>query len=413
MKPFLLKCHPDVHVAVSSKKINMTAVQNLNAYLDTIHNISKGTYKHDSTMESSDHIAEIDFVILVDSDRMKRKKKSDRNEQLASRRKVELSLPPPQLCINLSNYSNRIVTSNSDQVQVIQQLQRRLLQHTRQELVKLLRIAGLSDDAIEESSRDIHDIIVDDILGGDYEYQNDPYASTTQPPDNPNAFRRAHHVRATKNVTRRDRPKTPYEISRDQYTANIPWHNYQKLYDEAVAEMNADYYTRGLISKHPGRRRAMIARILSNIRIQNVSDGDEGGQPTISFVEQLVAFRRLTILLDTNFDKLQMEEFGHMWESSRIVLTEPRPYNTSSTALFKRKAAMLSSAPKHIHQNSTADAFATGYSFTLHPNLSVTITIPVDFRDDELIDELDSNVWDFYNFIGDGTEDFFEQHSSV
>lgn len=69
----------------------------------------------------------------------------------------------------MANYSSRITTTNSDQIRLIQKLQRRLLQHTRQELVKLLCIAGLSDETVEESSRDIHEMIVDDIFGGDYE----------------------------------------------------------------------------------------------------------------------------------------------------------------------------------------------------------------------------------------------------
>lgn len=43
----------------------------------------------------------------------------------------------------------------------------------------------------------------------------------------------------------------------------------------------------------------------------------------------------------------------------------------------------------------------------MHPNISVTATIPSDFRDDELIDELDSNLWDLYHFVGDDKEDFF------
>ena len=408
IKPFLLKCHPDVHVASSSKKINLSAVQNLNAFIDTIHGISNGKYKQqDSNEKGSDRIVEIDFVILVDNDRIKRKKKDVQSEKIASRRKVELTLPPQQLCINLANYSSSITTLNSDQIRSIQQLQRRLMQHTRQELVKLLRIAGLSDETIEESSRDIDEMIVDDIFGGDYEYQDNPYGSYTTPPpsaSNSNAFRRSHNVRMRK------RPRTPYEISRDNYTANFPWHDFRKRYDEAVAEMNADIITHGMISKHAGRRRAMIARILSNLRIQSSvsNDGNEPEQPTVSFVEQLVAFRRLTILLDNNFDKLQMEEFGKMWESSRIVLTERRQYNTSPSALFRRKAAMRTS-----DDDSASNTSATGFSFTLHPNLSVTISIPVDFRDDELIDELDSNVWDFYHFISDGKKDFFQQKSSV
>jgi hypothetical protein len=182
---------------------------------------------------------------------------------------------------------------------------------------------------------------------------------------------------------------------------------------------NTNFYR--LISKHPGRRRAMIARILSNICIEKLppsSSTDTGTEdpsqppPTppspISFVEQLVAFRRLTILLDNNFDKLQMEEFGNMWESSRIILSGPRPHNTSRTAFYKRKSGK-SKGSKRVD----AAMMTTGYSFTLHPDLSVSITIPSDFYDDELIDELDTNVWDFYNFIGDGTEDFFNQQSSM
>ena len=262
IKPFLLKCHPDVHVASSSKKINLSAVQNLNAFIDTIHGISNGKYKQqDSNEKGSDRIVEIDFVILVDNDRIKRKKKDVQSEKIASRRKVELTLPPQQLCINLANYSSSITTLNSDQIRSIQQLQRRLMQHTRQELVKLLRIAGLSDETIEESSRDIDEMIVDDIFGGDYEYQDNPYGPYTTPPpsaSNSSAFRRSHNVRMRK------RPRTPYEISRDNYTANFPWHDFRKRYDEAVAEMNADIITHGMISKHaagsPTRRCARFLR---------------------------------------------------------------------------------------------------------------------------------------------------------
>jgi hypothetical protein len=255
IKPFLLKCHPDVHVAASCKKINMTAVQNLNAYLDTIRSISNGKYKLErgtsTSSDGSERIVEVDFVILVDSKRGKGKKKGDGKEQVVCRRKVELALPPQQLCINLAAGINAsALSTNTDQGRIAHQLQQRLMQHTSHEVVKLLSIAGLSNEVMEKTtSHDIHDVIVDDIIGGragyrtGYEPYQDQSTSSTEANDL-NVFRRAHHVRAP---TKRDVPKTQYEAARDKYTASIPWHNYQKLYDEAVAEMNADYATRGYV----------------------------------------------------------------------------------------------------------------------------------------------------------------------
>ena len=88
-----------------------------------------------------------------------------------------------------------------------------------------------------------------------------------------------------------------------------------------------------------------------------------------------------------------------MWESCRIVLTQSRPFNVSPSALHKRRTA---------RNGAAAAAEATGFSFTLHPDFSVTIHVPIDFRDDELIQELDRNVWDFYNFIDDdGMDELF------
>jgi hypothetical protein len=392
IKPFLLKCHPDVHVASSNKKINLTAIQNLNAYLDTIQSISSGKQV---MKPDGEPVVEVDFIIVMEGNAGRKTKKKDAMTNFVngtfgnfSRRKVELALPPFQLCLNLANHA----TSNTS---VVQQLQRRLLQHTRYELGKLLRIAGLPiptpdyDDGYDEN-----DSIVEGILGGFKQEDDDEYKGYSSPEnsDNGNVFRRSHHVRKRPTAA----PKTAYEKSRDRFTARIQWHNYDKLYKEAVAGMNADVLTRGLIAKSSVRRRAMIARILSNVRLKYAENDDTPSK--ISFTEQLVTFRRLSLLLETHFEELQMEEFGAMWESSRIVLTEPRTYNISGSSTRKRRSS-----------NSAAES---GYSFTLHPDLSVTITIPIDFHDDELIDELDSNVWDFYNFIADRNDAFFTDMSN-
>lgn len=339
----------------------MTAIQNLNSYMDTLQSIASGTAKQQQHQHAK-NIVEIDFVMHLNTGTLKR------GGPKTSRRKVELLLPPSPLVRELASKTPHHSTSL-----------RRLDEHSKQEIVKLLRVAGLKipNDVAAESFEDAWSR---ELGLSDEDYQSDStlYSSDQQSGSN-TGFRRAHAFR---------RPKTAYEKNRDRFMSKIQWQNYDRIYKEAVREMHADHATEGLIKHHAGRRRAMIANILSRIRIQPHPDGEP-----ISFVEQLVAFRRLSLLLEDNFEKLQMEDFGHMWESCRVVLTPARDYNASGTALHKRRRK----------------GAATGYSFTLHPDTSVTIHIPIDFQDVELIEELDQNVWDFYDFVSDELEELFPQ----
>jgi hypothetical protein len=102
----------------------------------------------------------------------------------------------------------------------------------------------------------------------------------------------------------------------------------------------------------------------------------------VSPLERLVAYRRFLRLLDENFDELHLEDSGKYWEELTLIITEARPYNTSSSAIRKRR-----------QRNQE-----TGYSFTIHHDNSVSVRIPVDFQDDELIQELQRNVGDFYEW---------------
>lgn len=129
----------------------------------------------------------------------------------------------------------------------------------------------------------------------------------------------------------------------------------------------------------------MIANMLASVRLQEETD----------VVEQVVAMRRLSLLLDEHFETLHLERFGRLWEKCNFVLAPARLYNTSASALHKRRLRM--------------GGDQTGYSFTLHPDFSVTIHIPLDFRDDELIQELDRNLWDIYELIDDGFNSLFEK----
>ncbi len=78
-----------------------------------------------------------------------------------------------------------------------------------------------------------------------------------------------------------------------------------------------------------------------------------------------------------------------------LLVGEHRPYNTSPSAL--RKLRTKKKKNRHLH-------FETGYSFVVHHDNTVTITIPIDFDNHELLQELLRNMQDFLQTQGSGLE---------
>ena len=119
---------------------------------------------------------------------------------------------------------------------------------------------------------------------------------------------------------------------------------------------------------------------------------------SISPLERLVAYRRLLRFLDQHFDELRLEDSGKYWEEQMTLMVgEHRPYNTSPSALRKLRQKNLKK--KHRQQH-----FETGYSFTIHHDNTVTVTIPIDFDHHELLQELLRNMQDFLQTQGTGLE---------
>lgn len=265
-------------------------------------------------------ILELDFILQLESSGGKKKKK----ESNISRRRVELVYP-------------------HDSVQTPS----RLYAHSHRELTKLLKVAGLE---IPKETIVFHD---------DVDSENE-------------------------DEFRHESQKSAYEISRDRFVRNIQWQNYDKLYEKALADMEADRVTEGLVRKYPGRRRALIATILSRTRMSSELD----------VTVQLVTFRRLSLLFEEHFFDLELEDHGKLWETNcRIVLCSPRR-NNSGSAVNRRNEG--------------------GFLFTVHPNMTLTIQMPVDFRDEEFIRELDCNIWHFYElFEEDGMEDLFPSDAAA
>jgi hypothetical protein len=181
------------------------------------------------------------------------------------------------------------------------------------------------------------------------------------------------------------RSKTAWERSRERFFSRMNWKKFDALYQEALEDMQANVITHNMIRNNPKLRNQLLARVLSNIQFTK----------EVQPLERLVAYRRLLRMFDEHFDYLHLEEFGKYWEELSLVVTEARPYNISSSALRKRRQRNLE----------------TGYSFTIHHDNSVTVRIPVDFQNDELIQELYRNVGDFYQWTQQetGIESIFDE----
>ena len=111
VKPFLLKCHPDVQPTPAAKQVNLSAIQNLNAFLDTLQVFADGKY-NPKQHHASNEIVEIDFVLQIEAGRRGIKNKNQPHTS-GSRRRVELLLPPRGLCRQLTEAANGSTTSKA------------------------------------------------------------------------------------------------------------------------------------------------------------------------------------------------------------------------------------------------------------------------------------------------------------
>lgn len=308
-------------------QVNLKAIQNLNAYIDGIVELEQaGKYSFPSPL------VEIEFVMAF-----ARATTPAAAQPTTSRRRVELQVPPIQMPID------------------------RVSKHVHHQVVKLLRMADLPvpksnfnlEDDNDDERREHHSSDPDSTTGLDEEWMV--------------------------GQVMKERGKTAWDRSRDRFLSRFNWNKFDKVYQQALEDAQANLQTQGLIRDNPRLRKKLLAKILSHIRFT------EAVEP----IERLVAFRRLLRLLDENFDYLELESFGGYWEDLQILMTESRPYNTSSSAMRKRRQ-------RHLE---------TGYKFTIHHDNSVTVQIPVDFRNDELIQELHRNVNDFCEWTRQ--DDFF------
>jgi hypothetical protein len=332
IQPFVLKCHPDMAqqqgLPKTAQKVNLKAIQNLNAYVDGVQSMEKEGTKY--PFASPNDIIEIEFVMAFSSSAGGTNSSSNKASQpTTSRRRVELQVPPPTLPLP------------------------KVSRHVQRQVVKLLRMADLPVPSLYNNNN-----MEEDEADQDYYDEINPKDN-----DITEGWMAGQVIRQSR------RRKTAWERSRQQFVSSINWKTFDKVYDEAMADAQAHVMTQNVIRDNPKLRHALLAKILSHIQFTR----------DVLPLERLVAYRRLLRLLEDHFDYLQLEAFGKYWEELRLVVTQARPYNTSSSAMRKRRQKNLE----------------TGYRFTIHHDNSVTVSIPVDFQNDELIQELYRNVGDF------------------
>ncbi|KAL3809930.1 hypothetical protein ACHAXA_004791 [Cyclostephanos tholiformis] len=142
---------------------------------------------------------------------------------------------------------------------------------------------------------------------------------------------------------------------RRRFMNSIPWDKFARDYDNAFEDARADWTTMRLGLFDPNtvrgreRREELVSRICAGVRIRRAAsrggggmgdddrddaeiedgvdaeeDDDDDVPEGLDVIAQLIAMRRLSILLYDNFDRLKMEKMGRMWERLVIVLTPPR-----------------------------------------------------------------------------------------
>ena len=170
---------------------------------------------------------------------------------------------------------------------------------------------------------------------------------------------------------------------RTAFINSIPWNQFALDYDNAYRDAHADFITNRLnlynINTVEGRERReqMVSLICGKARIitachrvdddggdaekrksssyQSQDDDHDGNNNTnilsqeervdedivpegLDVIAQLVAIRRLSLLLYDNFDHLQMERMGRMWERLVIVFTPPRTNKRGGSSVRERSS---------------------------------------------------------------------------
>lgn len=384
-----MKFHPDRQSIGNSssntelaRSVNQKAIQAVNGLIDTVDAIvtracepSKHKIKGRLDLQK---IYTIEF--LVHSEEGKVGVKKPKELPTASRRSVDLIFTNRDIdSVNLVDANGKYSVENAIHLKV----------KAMREISKLLRVSGLNVPSnlqsqmkklSEESRTSIQASILHDELDLEGDGRSVKFGST--------------------------KPKSEFERSKQRFMESVDWNKYNKLYDEAVIDMDKDIATEGLIAMSKERKSRLVSEVVSRVRVFDVSrdsissSGHYDQEVTgLDPLHQLIAIRRLSLLLMDNFDELEMEDMGKLYETIQIVLTPERKTKETISKPYSRVRRLRK-------------GIESGFKFSYISDDAVVVYVPIDFKDDEFIQEMKSHLGDFFALClsKGGMDDFLPQY---
>lgn len=389
IRPFLMKFHPDRQSIGNSssntelaRSVNQKAIQAVNGLVDTVDAIvtracepSKHKIKGRLDLQK---LYTIEF--LVHSDEGKVGIKKPKELPIASRRSVDLIFTNRDIdSVNLVDANGKYSVENAIHLKV----------KAMREISKLLRVSGLNvpmnlqsqmKKLSEDSRTSIQASILHDELGLGGDGQSGKFGST--------------------------KPKSEFERSKQRFMESVDWNKYNKLYDEAVIDMDKDIATEGLIAMSKERKSRLVSEVVSRVRVfdaskDSISNSEHYEVNGLDPLHQLIAIRRLSLLLMDNFDELEMEDMGKLYETIQIVLTPERKTKETISVPYSRVRRLRK-------------GIESGFKFSYISDDAVVVYVPIDFKDDEFIQEMKSHLGDFFTLClsKGGMDDFLPQYYS-
>ena len=486
IRPFLRACHPDAIAAMVDKKhplskqakeVNLSAIQTVNGMIDALEELiarcTPPSYKQDRTNFRSGSLPELKSQYEVEFILPYSRLEADSTEQSdakdLTRRSVIISFPRElrtsvrkwALTIFPTHQKTEFDEHHPQEAEALQTAAD-LRNHAAHEFVRLLKIAGMdvpslsaemepqhmrhkSEDQWTLSDQFLHELGIDP--------SSEDTISTAR--SQVNAFFGRGQTQTAKRAT----GPAPLAYSnphlqqqRQAFMDSVDFRSFRDKYDQAFLDAQADFTTDKLDLYNDNtlegreRRERFVSDICSTARIMrspvesDSSDDDYMDIPEgLDVVHQLIAIRRLSALLYDNFEYLQMENYGRLWENVTIVLVPPRPdgrkyrsdvfnpddHQTRKKAskwkrrLKKREKgsrvpsrdAMRYVAKSHKEMSKNDDDDVddeplpeTGFKFS-YGSVSdqsvghATAYIPIDFGDEELIHMLHRHVHDYFDNV--------------
>ena len=443
--PFLLLCHPD-KISSSSpdlRETNLRATQTLNGLIDTVEALYDrcGGGQSVSTQPAGrielQGRYEVEFLVPCSSDddlvggSSKKKKRGGGDRQTSyTRRSIIITYPA-----SLRDDVHIVDGSGRYSLAAAAALRRR----TAKEIVRLLKVAGASvpEDVLSGLLNDAGAGVIDGEHGaasyGHEDYLVDEMDLGGLGVD---TFLRKGRFRGASDASGSRRPRTQYEKSREAFVKSVDWAELRRRTEDALQDAEADMATSRIMKRDERRKEQMISNVLSRVTVDanpvresnenpddnsskanSIKDKRTDEEKGLDPINQLIALRRLSLLLADNYDELQMDDMGKLWDNTHIVLTPSRDSNDGSPARDEAGNTIVQSSAAYgisRRRNPLIASKESGFKFTYGSDGGITVYVPVDFTDEELTLQLTSNVWDVYNLCGDGVEDlypnWFKQH---